>query len=645
MNDCTDVTMGLPKPKPKSAAGPLSSKEAADKVAAMRKKQKEERERKMREAETEFKPWSDPKLDDVKASPSDDTSQSSWKEKTDRRFPPPTPRSPPIPATPRSPRSPSPDDEDFQGYGSPKDGGGMDISPDPPAKSAAFTALPSLPKPVASMSGGPKSVPPSPPLGVPKPVPAPPAQNPLFANKKPTLSASNLKSLPSALSISDKVEYALDRTKEDAHLDTWAKEREARGGMGTDHYKLSPVGTPEGTGARSPVWNEELERRVKHPRELPPPQKAEPKSDVAGDFAIDTTKSFIDTDFAAKAAAAGMASKSSRSSPCQTGFNNFLDGVIKKLSKTAHKHSLRPITSTQPASMMNAEDEAEALRDDTVRRIIRELDRDVSAGGGMDRAKEKLAKYLTMKKARKQQQQDGPPPQPRRTSQSDSVISSFMSEYCPPGGAATPTPSFGSSTSGFESSVSQPSQASYSGGGGGGGEFSSALAKLRAKKAAKQGGGAHPPPPSMGASSSRCGVPPPPPPPPHGLPGFNPHQPPPPPPPIAGGGTGISEYLQSHYKDQLKMLGGQSAHQQQGAHVGDSRSRSRSRSMTPGRIVSLAPRSNPIFGVQRSLMERANSSWLNQMNVQWSKRMRELEYELQVSDHAEFLTHKWPREH
>ena len=506
------------------------------------------------------------------------------------------------------PPSPPPPEDDFQGYDSPGgddyvavgEDGGMEVSPDPspiPSRhphasfpevrpttisdGGAWETMPSLPKPVPTQvfdryetpsrdpppmepprlqvepprMGSPMSPAPVPPPTMPAPVPPPSKDSWLQTSRAPTLSAESLRQLPNAISMRDKVSYALEKNcgvTEAPDMADWAKVREARGemigGKPSGDGRISGDEGEEEDAARggggggddkTPVWNDELERRIRQ----------HGRSKVGGGFEIDTNTSFIDTDFAQKTLVGGeKAEKKQPSRPppskglmiksatqlnreaedktkeekVKEGFNNILDDVIKRLSKNQQQQTglQEPGASKlQLPSLGGFEDETANLdEDDAVLQIVSELDADMAEGDKLARAREKLTKYLTMKRAKRMMQQQhvqqqpawershlphsgGPPGPPtphlrqQRQNITDHDINSFMSEWCG-GGAEAEAGSGGgrdphTTNPYFDRFPSQhqppPPPPTHRGEASSEPAFSSALAKLRAKKAARQG--------------------------------------------------------------------------------------------------------------------------------------------------------------
>ena len=414
---------------------------------------------------------------------------------------------------------------------------------------------------------------PVPPPAMPVPVPPPSKDSRLPPTKAPALSAESLRQLPNAISMRDKVSYALEKNcgvTDAPDMADWAKVREARGEMiggnasGDGRISGDEGGEDDaarGGGDKTPVWNDELEKRIRQ----------HGRSKVGGGFEIDTNTSFIDTDFAQKTLAGGGKAKKKMSTqpPPSKGimiksatqlnreaggktkdekvkdeFSNLLGDVIKKLSKSQQQQQTGQQESgaSQPPLPSPSGFEAETANldeDDAVLEIVSELDANMAEGGMAEgdmlaHAREKLTKYLTMKRAKRmmaarQQQQPNwdhsrfppsggqpgqapSPPRQQRQNISDRDINSFMSEYCGGAGEAgaegvgggrdrqmanplvdrfpprqgPPPPPPPSATQGEEPS-SEPA-------------FSSALAKLRAKKASRQGQSTPEAPPTFGAN-------------------------------------------------------------------------------------------------------------------------------------------------
>ena len=335
---------------------------------------------------------------------------------------------------------------------------------------------------------------PVPPPAMPVPVPPPSKDSRLPPTKAPALSAESLRQLPNAISMRDKVSYALEKNcgvTDAPDMADWAKVREARGEMiggnasGDGRISGDEGGEDDaarGGGDKTPVWNDELEKRIRQ----------HGRSKVGGGFEIDTNTSFIDTDFAQKTLAGGGKAKEkmptqpppskglmiksatqlnreaggkTKDEKVKDEFSNLLGDVIKKLSKSQQQQQTGQQESgaSQPPLPSPSGFEAETANldeDDAVLEIVSELDANMAEGGMAEgdmlaHAREKLTKYLTMKRAKRmmaarQQQQPNwdhsrfppsggqpgqapSPPRQQRQNISDRDINSFMSEYC--GGA------------------------------------------------------------------------------------------------------------------------------------------------------------------------------------------------------------------
>ena len=359
----------------------------------------------------------------------------------------------------------------------------------PPMEPPRLLGSPVMESRMSPAPVSPAPVPPPPAMPMPVPPPSEDAWR-LPSSKGPTLSAESLRQLPSAISMRDKVSYALEKNAASNAPDMsgWAKTREDRGemigGKASGDGRISGGEEDCEGGDKTPVWNEEMEKRVR------PHSKSKPK--VGGAFDIDPNTSFIDTDFAQKTLSGGGKAEKQQAPPpakglmiksatqlnreaevkteeekVKEGFNNILNDVIKKLSQNQQQQKEQGVpaayNSLQLPSVGGFEEETTNLdEDDAVLQIVSELDADMAEGDKLARAREKLTKYLTMKKAKRemalrQQQQPHPlhhQPQPawdrvnfprsgvpspppgmrpharqQRQNITDHDISSFMSEW------------------------------------------------------------------------------------------------------------------------------------------------------------------------------------------------------------------------